>query len=135
MFNVHNRDRIDPIIADTFDKASAESKRRFLKEHNNDGSHRFVAADLVPIGGMVDWPTTAPPEKWLVCDGSQVSRTTYQGLFNVLGTTFGAGDGSTTFNLPDLRQRFVLYKAASGTGNSIGSTGGAIDHAHSFSVA
>ena len=46
---------------------------------------------------------TTPPDGWLLCDGSAVSRTTYAALFAVIGTTYGAGDGSTTFNLPDLR--------------------------------
>jgi microcystin-dependent protein len=131
MFNVHNRDRIDSIIADTLDKASAESKRRFLKEHNNDGTHRFPAGDVVPVGAMVMWGSdTVPNSKWLFCRGQQVSRTTYQNLFNIFGTTYGAGDGSTTFNLPDLQQRFPLGKASSGTGNALGATGGAIDHVH-----
>jgi microcystin-dependent protein len=46
-----------------------------------------------------------PPEGWLVCDGAAVSRTTYSDLFAAIGTIYGAGDGATTFNLPDLRGR------------------------------
>lgn len=63
-------------------------------------------------------------------DGSLVSRSTYADLFAVIGTTFGAGDGSTTFALPDKRGRFALGKAASGTGSTLGDTGGLIDHVH-----
>jgi len=59
-----------------------------------------------------------------------VSRTTYASLYAVLGNSYGAGDGATTFNVPDLRQRFPLGKAAAGTGATIGGTGGAIDHVH-----
>lgn len=53
------------------------------------------------------WTQTTAPDGWLICDGSQISRTTYSDLFSVIGTTFGSGDGSTTFTLPDLRAAFV----------------------------
>lgn len=75
------------------------------------------------------------PTGWLMCDGAAVSRSTYADLFAVVGTAYGIGDGSTTFNLPDLQQRFPLGKAASGTGASLGDTGGAIDHVHSLLTA
>lgn len=74
---------------------------------------------------------SAAPVGYLLCDGSAISRSTYSDLFAILGTSFGVGNGSTTFNLPDLRQRVPLGKAASGTGSTIGSTGGTIDHVHS----
>lgn len=70
------------------------------------------------------------PAGWVLCDGGPYSRATYAALFSVLGTAYGAGDGVTTFNVPDLRQRFPLGKAASGTGNALGASGGAIDHTH-----
>jgi microcystin-dependent protein len=50
---------------------------------------------------------TSAPTGWLLCDGSNVNRSTYPSLFNVVGETFGAGDGSTTFGLPDIRGEFV----------------------------
>jgi microcystin-dependent protein len=58
---------------------------------------------------------SSAPSGWLVCDGSAVSRTTYSALFTAIGTTWGVGDGSTTFNLPDMRGRSPLG-AGSGTG-------------------
>ena len=67
-----------------------------------------------------------------MCNGAAVSRTTYSALFAGIGTTYGPGDGSTTFNVPDLRQRFPMGKANSGTGSTLGGTGGAIDHSHSI---
>lgn len=91
--------------------------------------------DSVPTGQITAFGGASAPTGWLLCNGSAVSRTTYAALFAVLSTNFGTGDGSTTFNLPDLRQRFPLGKAASGTGVTLGSTGGAIDHAHSLSTA
>lgn len=58
---------------------------------------------------MVQWTAAAAaPAGWLVCDGSAVSRTAYSSLFGAIGTTYGAGDGVTTFNLPDLRGRAVV---------------------------
>lgn len=56
-------------------------------------------------GMMMMFAGSAAPSGWLICDGSAVSRSTYAALFGIVGTTYGAGDGSTTFNLPDLRSR------------------------------
>lgn len=84
-----------------------------------------------PTGSIVAYGGTAAPTGWLLCNGSAVSRTTFGTLFGVLGTAFGSGDGSTTFNLPNLQQRFPLGKATSGTGSTLGGTGGTVDHAHS----
>ena len=61
------------------------------------------AAALVGEGKM--WYTASAPTLWKICDGSAISRATYSALFAVIGTTYGVGDGSTTFNLPDLRGR------------------------------
>jgi len=60
-----------------------------------------------PVGEIIIFPVTTPPTGYLICDGSAISRTTYSDLFTVLGTSYGPGDGSTTFNLPDLRGEFV----------------------------
>jgi microcystin-dependent protein len=84
----------------------------------------------IPAGSMWLYGAAAAPTGWLLCDGAAVSRATYAALFAVVGTTFGAGDGSTTFNLPDLRGRFPLGKAAAGTGSTLGGTGGSLDHTH-----
>lgn len=120
---------------DEFDNLGARMSAWALREHNEDGTHnvRPSGFDFVPIGSMVIWPAALAPSGWLLCDGSQVSRTTYVTLFSLLGTSYGAGDGITTFNLPDLRQRFPLGKAAAGTGSNLGDTGGAIDHTHTLS--
>ncbi len=96
--------------------------------------YAMTAANGVPVGTVVSTALTTAPSGWLICDGSAVSRTTYPDLFAGIGTTYGAGDESTTFNLPDLRQRFPLGKANSGTGATLGSTGGTIDYTHSHSL-
>jgi microcystin-dependent protein len=84
-----------------------------------------------PVGTIVMYGGSSAPTGWVLCDGTAYSRTvTYNTLYGVIGTTFGAGDGVNTFNVPDLRQRFPLGKAAAGTGSTLGGTGGLIDHTH-----
>lgn len=65
---------------------------------------------LMPIGLEADWGNDTPPSGWLLCAGQNVSRTTYARLFSVIGTTSGAGDGSTTFGIPDYRGRTSFGK-------------------------
>lgn len=91
--------------------------------------------NLNPIGTIVNWTTTtAPNSQWKICDGSAISRTTYATLFTLIGTAFGSGDGSSTFNLPDMRRRVPIGKSASDT---IGNTDGLLEasrllnHTHS----
>lgn len=60
-----------------------------------------------PAGTILPYAGTTAPSGYLLCNGSAVSRTTYATLYGVIGSTFGSGDGSTTFNLPDLRGRFL----------------------------
>ncbi len=67
------------------------------------GSAWKVAADLTPAGAIVAFGGSAAPVGWLLCDGAAVSRTTYDALFSAIGTAFGTGDGSTTFNLPNFK--------------------------------
>lgn len=78
-------------------------------------------------GTILPTVATSAPTGWLMCDGSAVSRTDYANLFNLVGTTFGAGNGSTTFNVPDLRGRSIIG-VGQGSGLSArtrGETGGA----------
>lgn len=78
-----------------------------------------------PIGEITMWATNTAPTGWLVCDGSPISRSTYIDLFGVLGTTYGAGDGSTTFNLPNLKGKVAIGRDASQTEfDTLGETGG-----------
>lgn len=63
--------------------------------------------DLSPSGMIAHFARPSAPSGWLEANGAAVSRTTYQALFNAIGTTYGAGNGSSTFNLPDLRGTFV----------------------------
>jgi microcystin-dependent protein len=74
------------------------------------------ANGAVPAGAIQDFGMPTAPTGWLACDGQAVSRTTYADLFAAISTTWGAGDGSTTFNVPDLRDRFRRHKGASFSG-------------------
>ena len=65
-----------------------------------------VAPSIIP-GTIIMWGGSAAPSNFLECDGSAISRATYSSLFSAIGTTWGAGDGSSTFNLPDMRGQFV----------------------------
>ena len=62
---------------------------------------------LIPTGMIAPFAMSTAPTGWIECDGSAVSRTTYADLFTALGTTHGSGDGSSTFNVPDLRGEFI----------------------------
>lgn len=73
---------------------------------NQAASTAFVQA-LVPPGVVFPYAGPIPPTGWLLADGSAISRTVYARLFAAIGTTYGAGDGTTTFNLPELRGEFL----------------------------
>lgn len=88
-----------------------------------------ITGDTLPIGSQIPYGSTTPPVNWLVCDGSAVSRTTYAELFAVIGTSYGAGDGSTTFNLPNKKGRnSVGYDSEDTDFNTIGKKGGSKTH-------
>lgn len=78
----------------------------------SDAIKNFAGADLT--GMIFAFAGNTLPDGYLSCDGSQVSRTTYKKLFDVIGTTYGAGDGKTTFTLPNLIDRFLEGSSAAG---------------------
>lgn len=88
------------------------------------------ATTNTPAGTIASFGGGSAPTGWLLCDGSAVSRTTYAALFAVIGTTFGTGDGSTTFNVPDLRDRSPM--GANST-VALGAAAGAATHTLSTS--
>lgn len=99
------------------------NNKKFLVEGEASGG------DTLPIGAMLPYGNTTPPENWLICDGSEVSRTTYAELFNVIGTSYGSGDGSTTFNLPNKKGRTSVGLDSSQTEfNTIGKRDGEKTH-------
>lgn len=106
------------------------------------GALTNLGARQVIVGEVIMYAGTTVPSGWLLCYGQAVSRSTYADLFAVIGTTFGNGNGSTTFNLPDLRGRVVAGKDNMGgtsadrltgagmtpNGDVLGATGGAERH-------
>lgn len=92
--------------------ASSLSAVTITDERSNSevcGFFRFAGheASRVPAGIVEFFAGSTPPPGWLECDGANVSRSVYSDLFNAIGTTYGSGDGSTTFTLPDLRAEFI----------------------------
>ena len=83
----------------------------------------------IPTATIVPWSTASVPTGFLECDGSAVSRSTYSDLFAIVGTTYGTGDGSSTFNLPNLQDKVAVSKsnnkalASTGGANTVTSTG------------
>jgi microcystin-dependent protein len=93
---------------------------------------------LLPVGVMWPYGGASAPSGYLLCDGTAVSRTTYAALFAIIGTSYGVGNGSTTFNLPDMKGRVPAGKEASATrltstyfggdSTALGATGGSESH-------
>lgn len=96
--------------------------------YNYDGAN-ITDIEGVNTGIIVPWSDTSTPSGFLDCDGSAVSRTTYSALFAVVGTNYGSGDGSTTFNVPNLTDRTCVGKSpnkaqySTGGANSVTTTG------------
>ena len=102
----------------------------------------FVAADqlpaadltasflnVAPIGAISMFGGSSAPTSYLLCDGAAISRTTYASLFAIISTTYGVGDGSTTFNLPNLKGKVpVGYNSAETEFDALGETGGEKTH-------
>lgn len=98
--------------------------------------HGVAGAGAVPAGNIAHTARTTAPNGWLLADGSIVSRSAYARLFAAIGTTFGAGDGSTTFGLPSLKGRAIVGRDVLQTEfGTLGETGGAKAHSHPLSDA
>lgn len=100
---------------------------RTLTLPNESGT--VALTSLVPAGCIMQYGASSAPTGWLLCDGTAVSRTTYATLFAIISTTYGTGDGSTTFNLPNLKGRVPVGRDAADTSfDVLGETGGAKTH-------
>ena len=100
---------------------------------NNSGTLDLLAGGTLyadnPIGSIVPFGGDSAPSGWLLCQGQAISRTTYSDLFAVIGTTFGSGNGTTTFNIPDLRGKVpVGLNSSDAEFNALGKTGGEKTH-------
>jgi len=128
--------------------ASTDANRAVNTDHIKDGSvtaaklNSAAVSVLMPTASLMPYAGTAAPTGYFLCDGSAKSRTTYSALFGIIGTTYGVGDGSTTFNIPDLRGRVIAGQDDMGgssanrltnqtgglNGDNLGATGGAETH-------
>jgi microcystin-dependent protein len=116
----------------------ASSPLNGLYAHSSGAMAMVGVVGATPVGSVMDFAGTAAPTAWLLCYGQAVSRTTYAVLFSVIGEIYGVGDGSTTFNVPDLRGRVPAGKDDMGgtsanrltnaddglNGDTLGATGG-----------
>jgi microcystin-dependent protein len=91
----------------------------------------LMPALLMPVGVVLPYGSSSAPSGWLNCQGQELHRGDYPDLFAVIGTTYGAGDGSTTFNLPNLAGRVVVGQGSGAglTSRAMGATGGVEAHA------
>lgn len=95
----------------------------------------FATAAISPFtGSMLMWPTATTPSGFLLCNGQTVSRATYAALFAILGASFGAGDGSTTFTLPDYRDRMPIGAGTTYAAAAVGGSKDAIVVSHTHTA-
>ena len=84
---------------------------------------------IQPAGTIIAYAGSTAPDGYMLCDGSAVSRSIYSKLFTAIGTTYGTGDGSTTFNVPNLKGKVIVgYNSSDSDFNSLGNTGGEKTH-------
>lgn len=115
---------VDPLGLAMGDRVRVELTQRRVVIHG-----RSNGVDSTMPGDVKITARSTAPEGWLVADGAAVSRTTYPRLFEAIGTTYGTGDGSTTFNLPNLKGRVVAGRDTGQTEfDTLGETGGAKTH-------
>jgi len=123
--------KADKVAGSTTDNLAALDANGNLKD-----SGRSVE-DILPSGFIGPFAGSTAPSGWLLCGGQEVSRSTFSSLFLSIGTTFGSGDGSTTFNVPDLRDRFPLGDRDQGQSDAnrvdnfntaLGDSGGSDEH-------
>ncbi len=92
----------------------------FNKNNSQTEDYLPLAVNGNPIGTIIAFGGAITPEDYLLCDGSLLNRTIYSELFTVIGTTYGAGDGSTTFSLPNLTNRVMQGNSSNGVYRSAG---------------
>lgn len=135
---------VDPSGAETVNSVATVTFTDCLLFVFSNGTSWAAAAvpkggNTTPIGTILAYGGTTAPSGWLFCYGQAISRTTYAALFDIIATNYGVGDGSTTFNLPDLRGRVIAGKDDMGgssanrltspiNGDTMGAVGGTESH-------
>jgi microcystin-dependent protein len=118
-----------PAILSEFEHLYAQMQGFFVQAGFSSAGGFSVESEATtnPTGAMIALAGDTIPGGWLECDGQAVSREAYRRLFDQIGVKWGAGDGATSFNVPDLRRRFP---AGAGPADTVGTTGGSWDHTH-----
>lgn len=116
-----NAGKVETTAIDTDTTLAANSdsnvpSQKAIKTYVDAGGSAANLQRLLPTGTILPYAASVAPSYFLLCDGSAVSRTTYAALFAVIGTSYGIGDGSSTFNLPDARGRAIV---GAGTGTKV----------------
>lgn len=116
-----NSDKIETSYLDTDTTLAANSDTKIatqkaVKAYVDAGGSASNLERLLPVGSILPYIGSVAPSYFKLCDGSAISRSTYATLYAIIGTAYGIGDGSTTFNLPDLRNRIPI---GSGTGTKV----------------
>jgi len=123
--------KADKVAAATTDNLAALDANGNLKDSGKN------VDDIIPSGFIGPFAGSTAPSGWILCGGQEVSRSTFSSLFSAIGSTFGNGDGSTTFNVPDLRDRFPLGDRDQGQSDAnrvdnfntaLGDSGGSDEH-------
>jgi microcystin-dependent protein len=131
--------------------SQADSHMRLLKSTLQNTFPNFTSAALastqaqidaavaatpfaVPTGAVMDFAMATAPTGWLACDGQAVSRTTYAALFAAVGTTWGVGDGSTTFNVPPIQNYFRRHRNVAGLAGAVGTLQNPSNLTHTHAV-
>lgn len=98
----------------TFSSSPIIPTPAYTDNSTNAANTEWIRNNIAPAGSVMIWAGTTVPTGYLLCDGSAVSRTTYSDLFSAIGTTYGVGDGSSTFNLPNFQDRVIQGSGARG---------------------
>lgn len=120
--NTYDKAEVTAAIETKMQAIGAGDMAKATYDPNNRQEDVFA---LVPPGVIMPYAGANSPTGFLLCNGAAVSRNVYARLFKIIGTAFGVGDGSSTFNLPDMRERMAL---GSGTETTLGSKGGEKEH-------
>jgi microcystin-dependent protein len=121
-----------------FSEGTGQSALHFKNDTGWENLATYDPLTLTPVGAIVAWPVSAVPSRWLECNGQAVSRTTYAALYALLGTTFGVGDNSTTFNRPNYNGYYLVggapTNASAGAATATLTTSNLPSHSHDLSA-
>lgn len=109
----------------TADRAQSTASSAAGSLNTVNKAYEAIVDAIVPIGAVLPFYGSRPPKNWLLCYGQEVSRTEYKALFDTIGTVAGSGNGSTTFNVPDLKGKVIYGQgdtSALVTGSTVGET-------------